>query len=48
MKIQKLLVAMAVLLLLTVGMVSAQNLLQDNPHARRARDLRQQSEVAFN
>ena len=47
MKLHRILIALAVLLVLGVTTASAQNLLQDNPHARRARDLRQQAERAI-
>ncbi len=48
MKLQRVIIAAAVLLLIATGIVSAQNLLTNNPHAQRARQLRQQSEAAFN
>ena len=47
MKLQKIAMILAVLLVFGAAFVSAQNLLQDNPHAQRARELRRQSEQAI-
>ncbi|TVQ37418.1 MAG: hypothetical protein EA384_12265 [Spirochaetaceae bacterium] len=47
MKLHRIAIVTALLLVFGVALASAQNLLQDNPHAQRARELRRQSEQAI-
>ena len=47
MKLHKIATVMVVLLVFGAAFAAAQNLLQDNPHAQRARELRRQSEQAI-